>query len=62
MAGLYAGRMGSEDGMRFTVAAVVVGLVSVLAGTFLWLGLAAVLIVAGVFLVAGGLLIDLEDE
>ncbi len=48
--------------MRFTVAGVVVGLVSVCAGVFLWLGLAATLIVAGVFLVAAGLLIDLESE
>ncbi len=48
--------------MKYTFAAVVAGLVSVCVGVFLWLGLAATLIVAGVFFVAGGLLIDLEDE
>ncbi len=48
--------------MTYSLAAFGVGLVSVCVGVFLWLGLAATLIVAGVLFVAGGLLIDLEDE
>ena len=48
--------------MKYTFAAVAAGLVSVCVGVFLWLGLPATLIVAGVIFVAGGLLIDLEDE
>ncbi|KKM82192.1 hypothetical protein LCGC14_1322040, partial [marine sediment metagenome] len=48
--------------MRFTFAVVAAGLVSVCVGVFLWLGLPATLIVAGVVFVAGGLLIDLESE
>ncbi len=49
--------------MKYSLAASVVGLVSVCVGVFLWAPiLAATLIVAGVVLVAGGLLIDLEDE
>ncbi len=48
--------------MKYTFAVVAAGLVSVCVGVFLWLGLAATLIVAGCVFVAGGLLVDLESE
>ncbi len=48
--------------MKYSLAAFGVGLVSVCVGVFLWWGLAATLIVAGVVFVAGGLLIDLESK
>ncbi len=48
--------------MKYSLVAFGLGVVSVCVGVFLWLGLPATLIVAGVVFVAGGLLIDLEDE
>ncbi len=48
--------------MKYSLVAFGLGVVSVCVGVFLWLGLAATLIVAGVVLVAAGLLIDLESE